>query len=146
MRPFSLPRLPVSRILSPAKRMDDHLSWLDVATKLTRSNAGTRASNSCATSLPCSRRGLPPPGVTTGCCGLLPHSFHPYQLGWRFRFCGTFPRLGCRWFLERTTEHLLPVVVNNRPALCCPDFPLQKERSSSNLSDIIILNFADFST
>jgi len=79
--------------------MDDHLSWLYVAVQLMRILAGP--SEQPVGQPPCSRRGLPPPKVTRGSCGLLPRSFHPYPNG-RYRFCGTFPRLG-RDVLSRGT-------------------------------------------
>jgi len=78
------------------------------------------------TSTPCSGRGLPPAGVTTGSCGLLPHSFHPYlpQKRRAVSFLWHFPWAWAAMFSREKHRHLLPVAVSNRPALCCPDFPL----------------------
>jgi len=75
-------------------------------------------------SAPCSRRGLPPAPVTRIGCALLPHSFHPYREPYgRGGIVSVALSLGSP-----------PVAVNNRPALCCPDFPHPRLREGAIIS------------
>jgi len=96
-------RGPVSRVLLPRKRGDDHFSGTGVAAGLQRSTreAWARVIATCSPYLTFLREGFALPALSPGPRCALTAPFHPYrpsEPGRRFAFCGTFPGLatGCR--------------------------------------------------
>ena len=88
-----------------------------------------------------STQGLPAIGITTKCCELLPHIFTFFSNCFEIViFCGTVS------FLILLKKPAL----NRCVALCCPDFPLQKNGAIAwlieNEVNLFKLNGIDFLT